>query len=363
MIPAADRGLLHAGVAILAVAFLAKAAMWPLGFWLVPAYAAASAPAAAMFAIMTKVGVYAVVRVWTLFFPAGGPSSAFGADVLVAGGLVTLAFGALGVMATQRLGRLAGYSVIVSSGTLLAATGFGLPALTGGALYYLANSTLAVAALYLLVELIERARTVELAPTDEEEEDEEDDYPLPFALERIELPQGVNLDDDEEALVGKVFPAATVFLGISFVACALLIAGLPPLSGFVAKVGMLAALLGPMGPGGSSSVSAAGWALVAALIGSGLLSTVALSRAGIRHFWAPHDRPAPRLRLVECVPIAALLVACAVLAIRAEPAYRYALEAAQALHQPSGYVDAVMSARPVGPPAARWHAAATGEGR
>ena len=357
-IPAADRGLLHAGVAILAVAFLAKAAMWPLGFWLVPAYSAASAPAAAMFAIMTKVGVYAVVRVWTLFFPADGASPAFGADALVAGGLVTLAFGSLGFMATQRLGRLAGYSVIVSSGTLLATAGFGVPALTGSALYYLASSTLAVAALYLLVELVERARSVEVAPTDEEAED---DYPLPFALERLELPQGVNLDDDEEALVGKTFPAATVFLGLSFIACALLVAGLPPLSGFVAKVAMLAVLLGLVDAGGA--VSAAAWALVAALIGSGLLSMIALSRAGIRHFWAPHDRPPPRLRVVECVPIAALVVACAVLTIRAEPAYRYAMDAAQSLHQPGGYIDAVMSARPVPPPSARLHAAVPEESR
>lgn len=121
----------------------------------------------------------------------------------MAGGLVTLAFGSLGIMAAQRLGRLAGYSVIVSSGTLLAATGFGVPALTGGALY-LASSTLAVSALYLLVELVERARSVEVAPTDEEAED---DYPLPFALERLELPQGVNLDDEEDPLVGKTFPA------------------------------------------------------------------------------------------------------------------------------------------------------------
>ena len=359
-IPAADRGLLHAGVAILAMAFLAKAAMWPLGFWLVPAYSAASAPAAAMFAIMTKVGVYAVVRVWTLLFPADGASSAFGADVLVAGGIVTLAFGALGVMATQRLGRLAGYSVIVSSGTLLAAAGFGVPALTGGALYYLASSTLAVAALYLLVELVERARTVEVAPTDEEGDE---DYPLPFALERLEIPQGVNLDDDEEALVGKALPAATVFLGLSFIASALLIAGLPPLSGFVAKVAMLSALLGPAqgGDASASTVSAAAWVFVAGLIGSGLLSTIALSRAGIRHFWAPHDRPAPRLRVVECVPIAALLVACAALTVGAEPAYRYALATAQALHRPSGYIDAVMSARPVPPPASLH--AATAEAR
>lgn len=112
-----------------------------------------------------------------------------------------------------------------------------------------------------------------------------------------------------------------MFLGLSFIACALLIAGLPPLSGFVAKVAMLSALLNPAGPGAvaAPTVSLAEWTLVAALIGSGLLSTIALSRAGIRHFWAPHDRPPPRLRVVECVPIAVLIVACAALAVGASP--------------------------------------------
>jgi len=114
-----DRGLLHAGVAILAVAFLAKAAIWPLGFWLSPAYAAASAPAAALFVIMTKVGVYAIVRLSTLFFSGDGVMEALGADALVGGGLVTLALGAFGMLGTQRLVRLAGASVAVSSGTLI----------------------------------------------------------------------------------------------------------------------------------------------------------------------------------------------------------------------------------------------------
>jgi multicomponent K+:H+ antiporter subunit D len=107
-VPIGDRGLLHAGVAILAVAFLAKAAIWPLGFWLSPAYAAASAPAAALFVIMTKVGVYAIVRLSTLFFSGDGVMEQLGADALVGGGLVTLALGAFGMLATQRLVRLAG---------------------------------------------------------------------------------------------------------------------------------------------------------------------------------------------------------------------------------------------------------------
>ncbi len=71
-IPATDRGLLHAGIAILGVAFLAKAAMWPLNFWLAPAYTAASAPVAALFVILTKVGIYAVLRLWTLLLSGGG---------------------------------------------------------------------------------------------------------------------------------------------------------------------------------------------------------------------------------------------------------------------------------------------------
>ena len=59
------------GVAVLGIAFVAKAAVWPLNFWLLPAYTAASPPAAALFAVMTKVGFYAVLRIWTLFFPSG----------------------------------------------------------------------------------------------------------------------------------------------------------------------------------------------------------------------------------------------------------------------------------------------------
>src|SRR5690606_34587605 len=148
LIPEGDRGLLHAGAGILAVAFLTKAAMWPLNFWLVPAYSAAGAPIAALFAILSKVGVYAVLRTWTLFFGEGsGASAAFGADALTYGGLATVVFGSIGVLGSHHPGRLAGYSVVVSSGTVLAAIGFAMPALTAGALFYLVSSTLALSAL------------------------------------------------------------------------------------------------------------------------------------------------------------------------------------------------------------------------
>jgi multicomponent K+:H+ antiporter subunit D len=230
-VPESDRGLLHAGAAILAVAFLAKAAIWPLNFWLPPAYAAASAPAAALFAILTKVGVYAVLRLWTLCFPGGGDGGApvFGGGALVWGGLATLAFGAVGMLASQQLARLAGYSVIASSGTLVAAIGFGVPALAAGALFYLVTSTLAGSALFLLVELLERSRQVELLPL----RLDDGRQVLPAFLDS-EPPHDINLDDEEQALIGRAIPAALAFLGVSFAVCALVVAGLPPLSGFVA---------------------------------------------------------------------------------------------------------------------------------
>lgn len=337
-VPASDRGLLHAGAAILAIAFLAKAAVWPLNFWLPPAYCAAGAPVAALFAILTKVGVYALLRLWTLCFPASaGASALFGGEVLAWGGMATLAFGAVGMMASQRLDRLAGFSVIASSGTLLAAISFDAPALSAGALFYLASSTLAGCALFLLVELMERARQVELAPLPD------DDEYLPDFLD-AEPPRDTNLDDQEEALIGRAFPAALAFLGLAFLLCALVVAGLPPLSGFVGKVAMLAALLDA--PVGAAGVVAC-VTLFVLLVASGLLAATALVRVGIRHFWAPQNRSSPRLRVVECVPIALLLAACLLLVVRGEPALAYVRAAADALHQPQPYIDAVLGAQPV----------------
>ena len=349
MIPPGDRGLLHAGAAILGLAFLTKAAQWPLNFWLVPAYTAASAPVAALFAIMTKVGVYAVLRVWTLFFaPSAMTTTLFGADALLWGGLVTLAFGALGVLASHQLGRLAGYSLLVSSGTLLGAIGFGQAPVTGAALFYLVSSTLAVCALFLLVELIERSRQmVADAPLTEAAEED-----APFLVEpggRVALPEGVNLDELEQVLIGRAIPASMAFLGLSFAVSALLVAGLPPLSGFLAKFALLSAVLNPAGFGGLVVPTPAGWTLMVLLIGSGLCATIALARAGIRYFWAPQQRPVPRLRVIESLPVAALLIASTALMVWGAPVLRYTLEAAESLHQPGPYIDAVMSARPVAP--------------
>lgn len=340
----ADRPLLHAGATILAVAFLAKAAMWPLNFWLVPAYSAAGAPVAAFFAILTKVGVYAILRMWTLLFGIdAGESANFGGAALTWLGMTSLAVASVGMLASHHPGRLAAWSVVISSATLIAAIGFARPALTAGALFYLIGSVFALAALFLLVELIDRAREVEpKVPLDDVD-------PLPFSIEYIERPDS-NLDEDESVLIGRVIPGALAFLGLAFILCALMIAGLPPLSGFLGKFAMLTSALAAdpgLAAAQASRPGVAALALVAVLIGSGFLSLLALSRAGIRYFWAPQQRAVPRLRVIETVPIAALLALCVLLTIRAEPVMRYTSHTAQALYQPANYVNAVLNARPV----------------
>ncbi|MDI3352858.1 monovalent cation/H+ antiporter subunit D [Pseudomonas sp. UYIF39] len=349
LVPEADRGLLHAGAGILAVAFLAKAGMWPLNFWLVPAYSAASAPVAAMFAIMTKVGVYTLLRLWTLLFSGqAGASAYFGGDWLIYGGMATIVCAAVAILAAQRLERLASLSILVSAGILLSAIGFAQPNLIGAALFYLVSSTLALSALFLLAELIERSRSANEMPLF-------DDGDLPRPMESLQPPKGINLDDEQKAVVGQVIPWTKAFLGLSFIACSLLIIGMPPLSGFIGKFGLLSALLNPLGLGNGSDlpVSNAAWGLLALLILSGLASLIAFSRLGIQRFWTPEERPSPLLRRFECVPIIALLGLSITLTFKAEPLLRYTQAAAQALNNPQQYVMAVLGTRAVPSPEAK----------
>jgi multicomponent K+:H+ antiporter subunit D len=322
-----SRALLEAGAGILGTAFLLKAGMWPLCFWLPSTYAAASSPVAAIFAIMTKVGVYVVLRLWLLLFGEGaGASAQLGGEWLLLGGMATVTFGAIGTLASQDMGRLAAFSVVVSSGTMLAATGLGQVGVTGGALFYMVSSTLGISAFFLLIELVERGRG------------ERDD-----ALAAMKEVYGESDEDfDKEEEVGIAIPATMGMLGIAFIGCALVIAGLPPLSGFIAKLALLAAALNPVGIAQGGSIRTASWALLLALILSGLAALIAMTRAGIGAFWASPDRAVPHVRLIEMAPVAVLLTLCALQTIQAGPIMRYMRDTAQALHSPQDYVRDVL---------------------
>jgi len=329
-VPERTRALLHAGAAILGTAFLIKTAMWPMGFWLPRTYAASAPAVAAMFALMTKVGIYVLLRLGLLLFGdgAGAASAHFGSGWMLWGGIATVAAGTVGMLGARDLAKLAGYNVLVSSGTLLGAIGLQQPAATTAALAYLVISTLAIAAFFLVAGLLAS-----------DGDDDTDDTLLLEPYEQVgdSQPGESRYAAEDESLV--VISAPIAMLGLSFCCCAVLLAGLPPLSGFLAKFALLRAML--------EAGSIGAMVLFALVVMAGFGTVIAMCRAGIQIFWVEPERLFPRVRLVETASIALLLGLCLWLTVFAARPLDYLREAARQLHAPASYIHAVLPAAEV----------------
>ncbi|WP_146590280.1 monovalent cation/H+ antiporter subunit D [Puniceibacterium confluentis] len=319
LIDAADNTGIRVAAVLLLMVFAIKAAIAPLHFWLPSSYAEAPAPVAALFGIMTKVGAYAILRIYTLVFPP---------DLATTGGLygvwllpvalIGLAVGMIGVLGTRDLGRLVAFSVIGSMGMLMTAVAQFTPAGISAALYYVVHSTLATAALFLIVDLVRAGRGT--------------DGLLLRAAQPI--PGG--------AMIAALFFTAAIAM-----------AGLPPLSGFVGKLLILDA----------SFATPLVWITWAVILGSSLIAVVGFSRAGSLMFWKSHqlageaaeqprpedqqgarDLPAPKAR----IPVLELTAVCGLLAllvahtVLAGPVTRYMEATTQQLFAPTPYIRAVL---------------------
>ncbi|WP_068829951.1 monovalent cation/H+ antiporter subunit D [Pseudomonas sp. BMS12] len=288
--------ILAAAGLLLLLVFGLKAAFLPLYFWLPSAYASASAPVAALFAIMTKVGLYSILRVYTLVFgSAAGSLANLAQDWLWPLALLTLAAGVLGALAAASLQRLIAYLVVVSVGTLLAGLAIGTQAALQASLYYWLHTTWVSAALFLLADLVSRQRGEKAG----------------------DLVQGPALEHPR--LLGGLF-----FLG------AIAVAGLPPLSGFLGKLLLLRAA-------GEGQHALWLWPLL--LIG-GLATLIALSRAGSTLFWRVglHQLDSSELdrgRLLACV---GLFLLSPTLTALAAPVLAYLGATAAQLHDLNAYL-------------------------
>jgi multicomponent K+:H+ antiporter subunit D len=291
-----DAVLMRSAGLLLLVVFGFKAALLPLHLWLPGTYAAAPAPVAALFAVMTKVGVYAILRVHgTVFAPEGG---ALGEGWLLPLALAGSVAGVVGALGAATLPRLAGWLTVASVGTVLAGAALGTQAAWSAALYYMAQSTLVTAGLFLLFELVTSQRGE--------------------AADRIAPGPQV---------------AQPGVLGALLLLLALCVAGLPPLPAFLGKLMLMQAVEGAARP----------WVWAVAL-GSGLAAMLAIGRAGSMLFWAtepvqPAPAPARAGRLLPVLLLAGLLVA---LAAAAAPAKRYTDAAAAQLADRAGLADAVL---------------------
>ena len=333
-----DRALFESGAAILGVAFLIKAGAWPLNFWLPTTYVAASSPIGAVFSLMTKVGVYAVLRIGTLL-ASGNEQTSFIDVGLFYGGAATIAYAAAGMLASRQLGRVVSYCVVTSTGLLFMALGLRVDALTGPVILYLVSSVLATSAFFMLNGLAQRTRTLRIREA-------ADLTPLPdvtyvgFGIQQEADP----LSPRDE--VGIAIPAAMAFLGLAFICCALLVAGLPPLSGFLAKFALLRAAFG------SAQAVDSSWHVLAfgvATIVTGIVTMIALTRIGLRLFWSIRGRTTPRLRIIEAGPAALLILISLALTVGIGPVMTYLDSAAQSLHSPEIYIRVVSGTREAAP--------------
>jgi multicomponent K+:H+ antiporter subunit D len=299
-----NEALLRTGALLLFLVFALKAALVPLHWWLPSTYAVAPGPAAALFMIMTKVGAYAILRVYTLVFGAdAGAVAQVAAPWVIPAALATLAIGAAGVLASQTFLSLACFSVVWSMGSLLVALGlFDLDGVTAG-LYYLVHSTLVGAALFLLADVISEHRG-RLA---------------------------------DRLVPGPLLAGATRLAALFFIA-AIAMTGLPPLSGFLGKLFILDA----------SRVSPAGACIWAFVLGTSLAVILGFARAGSTVFWreAPAgDTPRSAPKRPVALPVAvcaSLLGTTALLAAFAGPITRELDTTARQVFDTQAYVRAVL---------------------
>jgi multicomponent K+:H+ antiporter subunit D len=334
--------------AMLMLVFGLKAAVFPLSFWLPQAYRSAIGPVAALFAIMTKVGVYAMLRCDALVFGAGGDPSGSSSGLLdhfmhdwawwLA--IATIVFGALGALAVSSLKTTTAYLVLVSVGLLIAATTLQSAAAWSALLYYLISTTLCSAALFLLADTLEPEAPEAVA-----------NEPASHAALDDTTAPALSPASDGDVLVAEpvvvaevttrstTSPWPTHTAALLYFVGAVGAAGLPPLSGFLGKVMVLAAT-----PIDKAAV------LWPAVLISSLLLIVALSRTGTRLLWAaPASQAyaaampsAPRgahAKLAAC----ALLLACVVAAtLGAGPLKGYLDATAAQLLDRAAYVHAVL---------------------
>jgi multicomponent K+:H+ antiporter subunit D len=290
--------IVKAGGMMLLVVFGLKAAILPLCFWLPRAYSKATAPVAALFAVMTKVGIYAILRVYLLIFgDDAGKLANLGMDWLFPIALATLAMGVIGALGSGTLKTLVAWQVIISVGTLLAPIALGSEAGLSAALFYLLSTTWTVGGLFLVSELVANQR-----------------------------------GSAKDRIITAPKMQSRTFLSVLFLVGAVAAAGLPPLSGFFGKVLILQS---------AEAGTEMAWLWSVLLTGS-FLTVIAYSRAGSIVFWRTVDghlnKPDPLNGRVSVA--AGVLTALAIaMVVLAGPIMAYTDATAAQLHNADAYIE------------------------
>jgi multicomponent Na+:H+ antiporter subunit D len=285
-------------MALFLTAFGIKAAAFPLFFWLPATYAAPPIPMSTLFsALLTKTGVYAIIRFSTLIFET---QSEVIRPVLLAVAGLTMVSGVLGALAQGNMRRLLAFHIVSQIGYLLMGAGLGSALALAGAVFFFLHVIAAKSALFMVTGMIERARGTS------------------------------NLDG-----LGGLAKVAPLLAGL-FLAPALSLAGLPPLSGFWAKFALVKA-----------GLDAGEYILVATALAVSILTLMSMTKIWAEAFWKPHPAGGspeqPRLHETwMVVPALAMAAVTIMLGIAPEPFFSLSMRAAEQLLNPAGYIGVVL---------------------
>jgi multicomponent Na+:H+ antiporter subunit D len=299
-------GVTSAFAVLLVVVFGIKAALFPLFFWLPDSYPTAPSPITAVFAgLLTKVGIYALIRTQTLFFPADNrPGS-----LLLFLAAATMLVGVIGAIAQDDVKRILSFDIVSQVGYMVMGLGLFTVAGLAGAVFYIVQHIVGKTTLFLTAGLIEHTG-----------------------------------GSSRLTRIGGMIRTAP-FLGLLFLVPALSLAGIPPLSGFVGKLALV-----------DAGVSSSEFAVVAISLVVSLLTLFAMVRIWSGVFWAPvegkpHPRASSRLGgslggpFLMVTPTAVLVLCGIAIAVAAGPLYGLSERAAQDLLDPTGYLQAVLGTR------------------
>ena len=290
------RGLVTAASMLLLVAFGIKAAAFPFFFWLPASYHTPPAAVSALFAgLLTKVGVYALIRVFTLIFVNDvGYTHAL---VLVIAGL-TMITGVLGAWTQLEFRRVLSFHIVSQIGYMLMGLGLFTRLALAGSIFYILHHIVVKTNLFLVAGAVQRLR-----------------------------------GSGELARLGGLY-AARPLLAVLFLIPALSLAGLPPLSGFFAKLSLLQA-----------GLDAEAYGMVAIALGVGLLTLLSMTKIWNEAFWKPApageaDRDADLGRIL--LPIGALAAITVVIGLTAGHLFALASIAADQLLDRGTYIAVVL---------------------
>ncbi|HKL68666.1 Na+/H+ antiporter subunit D [Salibaculum sp.] len=300
-----NQGMVTVIAMLFMIAFGVKAAVFPLFFWLPAAYHTPAFSVSAVFAgLLTKVGVYALIRMFTLVFTG---DTGFTHEILLWVAGFTMVTGVLGAAAQNEIRKILSFHIVSQIGYMILGLALYTPLGIVGAVFYLVHHIIVKANLFLIGGVVHRAT-----------------------------------GSTDLARIGGLYKAAPL-LGVLFLIPAFSLAGFPPLSGFWAKYVIVAAALEDQG-----------WVIAGVALAVGLLTIYSMTKIWAEAFWKKH--PAgyePELNRVSAAPrrwmlapIAGLATLTMIIGLFPEPFVVFAETSAQQLLEPAGYITAVLGDAP-----------------